>query len=243
MILLFSVCCIHSRICPGHILSVCPRTGGGDDHQCAEGAHNSWRSGSGTCPACAVQDAAAEGEPRHCTWQRVPAHAASRRHLQLKAFHGLHFHAGVMSCAHGQASSEQLRLGVAHLTSRLSRSRQFYADVAKLQHDWNIQVGRRSPCEQRLPLRLHLLEQSLAMRLCGLPSHSSVTQIATCHVQSAGGVYKGFAVDLSLLPADGAPPADSLVDLLQVSEVLSRLNGKQSTARALWLSCAALHRH
>jgi hypothetical protein len=55
-------------------------------------------------------------------------------------------HAGMASCAHRQASSEQLRLGVAHLTKRLSRSRQFYADLTKLQHDWNIQVGRWSCC-------------------------------------------------------------------------------------------------
>lgn len=61
-------------------------------------------------------------------------------------------------------------------------------------------------------------------------------------MQSAGGLYKGFAVDLSLLPSDSAPPADALIDVLQVRKLVSRLHGMQSTAQAFWLPHIAFHR-
>lgn len=85
-------------------------------------------------------------------------------------------------------------------------------------------------------------EVMLGQQPRGLPCHSSMMQTASCHVQGAGGVYKGFAVDLALLPSDGAPPADALVDLLQVRKLVSRLHGMQSTAQAFWLPHIAFHR-
>lgn len=39
-----------------------------------------------------------------------------------------------------QGTSKQLRRGVVHLRERLDRNRRFYADLAQLQRDWNIQV-------------------------------------------------------------------------------------------------------
>lgn len=43
-----------------------------------------------------------------------------------------------------QGASEQLQRGVAHLRERLGRNRRFYADLAQLQRDWNIQVENRN---------------------------------------------------------------------------------------------------